>query len=245
MNTSNPIPPPAPQSDPSQTNPNANADHFVPALIVIDMQNDFVNGSLAIPGAESIIRPVNDAIDLPWKIKIATRDFHPDNHVSFARTHQKPVFSKATIFHPEDAAKKNGIEHTLWPIHCVAYTGGADFVKDLNSDAFDVVVHKGTHAHIESYSAFKDVWGKDSSEFPDIVAASGATDIFIVGLAGDYCVKYTAIDAVDLGYRTWLITDGIKSIASEELVYKEMVARGIKLTTLEEVRKRFAADKIN
>ena len=218
---------------------------FVPALIVIDMQNDFVSGSLAIAGAETIISAVNATIDLPWKIRIATRDFHPDNHVSFAHTHEKPEFSKKTIFHPQDKLNSNGVEQTLWPIHCVADTTGAEFVPGLNTTAFDAVVFKGTHAHIESYSAFKDIWGKDTTELPGLIEAAGVTDVFIVGLAGDYCVKYTAIDSLELGYRTWLITDGIKSIASEDEVYKELSSKGIRLTNLQDVKTRFQADSLN
>ncbi len=94
-------------------------------------------------------------------------------------------------------------------------TTGAQFVPGLNTTAFDAVIFKGTHAHIESYSAFKDIWGKDTTELPGLIEAAGVTDVFIVGLAGDYCVKYTAIDSLEFGYRTWLITDGIKSIASK------------------------------
>lgn len=245
MSTIPPASQPVPTIEVSDVDREKRALTFVPALIVIDMQNDFVSGSLAIAGAESIISTVNATIDLPWKIKIATRDFHPDNHVSFAHTHEKPEFSKKVIFHPEDKDNLKGIEQTLWPIHCVADTRGADFVPGLNTTAFDAVVHKGTHAHIESYSAFKDIWGRDTTELPDLIEACGVTDVFIVGLAGDYCVKYTAIDSAEFGYRTWLITDGIKSIASEDGVYKELSSKGIHLTTLKDVKSRFQAGPLN
>lgn len=212
---------------------------FVPALIVIDMQNDFVYGSLAVPGGESLIDRINTLIDLPFKARIATRDFHPDNHISFANTHQKPTFSRATLFHPGDEEEKEGAELTMWPIHCVAYSGGADFVVGLKTTTFDAVVHKGTHPRIESYSAFRDVWGKTETELPGILEELGVTDIYLAGLAGDYCVKYTAIDAVDYGYNTWLVRDAIKSISKEESdrSFAQMDKKGVKFTTIKELQK--------
>ncbi|KAF4611697.1 hypothetical protein D9613_004207 [Agrocybe pediades] len=214
----------------------------VPALIVIDMQNDFVYGSLAVPGGESIIDPINDLLKLPFATKIATRDFHPDNHVSFARTHNQRDFEKKTIYHPEDHLEKQGIQQVLWPVHCVAYTGGADFVPGLNSMEFEAVIHKGTHPRIESYSAFRDIWGKGETDLPAILQDRGVTDIYFCGLAGDYCVKYTAIDAMQYGYKTWLVTDAIKSISNEETWLDTADAKGIHSTTVEELMKKMLSD---
>ena len=212
---------------------------FVPALIVIDMQHDFVFGSLAVPGGESIISTINDIISLPgFKARIATRDFHPENHTSFACTHKQPVLSTATIFHPEDKEKANGLEQTLWPVHCVADTTGAEFVKGLKADSFDAIVHKGTHAHIESYSAFRDIWNVEETELPALLAQKNITDIFFVGLAGDYCVKYTAFDALEYGYGTWVVTDGIKSIGSEEATFKVLKEKGAHFLTSEELKQK-------
>jgi len=210
---------------------------FVPALIVIDMQNDFVYGSLPVPGGATIIDTVNKLIDLPFKLKIATRDFHPRNHVSFAETHDKDVYSKKMIFHPEDTDELMGIEQVLWPIHCVADTSGADFVPGLESTKFDAVVHKGIHPRIESYSAFRDIWGKGTTELPDILDEGGITDVYFVGLAGDYCVKYTAIDALTFGYKTWLVTDAIKSISDQELTFGELQKKGLHFTTSKELER--------
>ncbi|KAF8808061.1 pyrazinamidase/nicotinamidase [Phlegmacium glaucopus] len=211
---------------------------FVPALIVIDMQHDFVYGSLAVPGGETIISTINDIISLPgFKVKIATRDFHPDNHISFADTHQKPLFSTIPIFHPEDIERSKGIEQVLWPIHCVANTAGADFVANLKADSFDAIVHKGTHPHIESYSAFRDIWNKGKTELPELLSQKHVTDIFFVGLAGDYCVKYTAVDALEYGFKIWLVTDAIKSIAAEELTLEEMKRKGANFITSEDEKR--------
>ncbi|EAU92579.1 pyrazinamidase/nicotinamidase [Coprinopsis cinerea okayama7 len=212
---------------------------FVPALVAIDMQNDFVSGSLAVPGAEAIIPIVNALIDHPgFKFKVATRDFHPDNHVSFAQTHNKPVLSKAIIFHPEDKDKLMGLEQVLWPVHCVANTEGAEFVPGLIKDKFDHIVHKGTHPDIESYSAFKDIWGKHTSELPEMLKEKKITDVFYVGLAGDYCVKYTAIDSVSFGFRSWVVVDGVKSISSDCVAWDKMATEGVKFTTSKDVLTR-------
>jgi nicotinamidase len=215
---------------------------FVPALIVIDMQHDFVHGSLAVPGAESIIGTINEIIALPgFKLKIATRDFHPDNHISFASTHNKPVLSTATIFHPEDIDNIKGIEQVLWPNHCVANTTGANFVVGLKADSFDATIHKGTHSHIESYSAFRDIWNKNETELPELLLRKNITDIFFVGLAGDYCVKYTALHALDYGYETWVVTDAIKSIGDEEVAYEALKRKGAHGITLKELKHKLAS----
>ena len=232
-----------PMSTPQESSPAEfpTIEKYVPALIVIDMQHDFVYGSLQVPGGASIIDLVNKLIDMPFSMRVATRDYHPDNHVSFAKTHQKPEFSKKTIFHPEDAAKSHGVEQTLWPVHCVAQTEGADFVAGLQTTKFDAVVHKGTHQDIESYSAFRDIWCKGTTELPDLLSAQGVTDLYFVGLAGDYCVKYTASDAVDFGYNTWVIRDAVRSISNDDVADKEMLANGVKFTSMDEVAKRLEA----
>ncbi|KAF9486474.1 pyrazinamidase/nicotinamidase [Pholiota conissans] len=231
--TETPVPPT--QSHPHESN---GQPAFVPALIIIDMQNDFVSGSLAVPGAASIIDNINSLLDLPWRVRVATRDFHPDNHVSFAHTHGRPLLSKVVIYHPEDTKRASGIEQVMWPVHCVAHTNGADFVDGLDSKKFDVTVSKGTHSHIESYSAFMDIWGRNTTELPLILEELRVTDVFLVGLAGDYCVKYTAADAVQFGYKTWLLTDAVKSISNEEVALQEVSKKGVLLTTCREVIQR-------
>lgn len=221
------------------------AGKIVPALIVIDMQNDFVYGSLAVPGGESIIDPINDLIRLPFATRIATRDFHPDNHISFARTHQQTEFEKKIIYDPDDHLEKWGIEQTLWPVHCVAYSGGADFVPGLNALAFDAVIHKGTHPRIESYSAFRDIWGKRETDLPAILRDRGVTDIYFCGLAGDYCVKYTAIDSMEYGYNTWIVSDAIRSIDTEETTWLDVAdSKGVKFTTVDKLTQLMLSDKV-
>lgn len=199
------------------------------ALIVVDMQHDFVHGSLAIPDAPSIIDTVNDTLRLPFSVKIGTKDFHPPDHISFASTHQKPVLSNIVIYPPGDERQERGIPQILWPDHCVTHTPGAEFVEGLSSTLIDVVVLKGRDPCIESYSAFQDPWGISTTELPLLLKERGVTDVFLVGLAGDYCVKCTAIDAVEFGFRTWVIRDGVKSVGKTGEEWNEMRSKGIQI----------------
>jgi len=145
------------------------------------------------------------------------------------------------IFHPEDIERLNGIEQVLWPIHCVANTAGSDFVAGLKADSFDATVHKGTHPDIESYSAFRDIWNTGETELPELLSRKHVTDIFFVGLAGDYCVKYTAADALEYGFKTWLVTDAMKCIAAEEAALEEMKKKGANLITSEELKQKMTS----
>lgn len=212
----------------------ASTDSFKPILIVVDVQFDFVRGSLAVPEAESIVDGINSLLDnLPFIKKIATKDYHPPDHISFAATHDKPLLSTTTIYPPgQEKDESKALEQVLWPVHCVASTPGSDFVEELHSGAFDAVVYKGTNREIESYSAFQDPWKITTTELPLLLSANGATDVFVCGLAGDYCVKCTALDAVDYGYKTWVIRDAVKSAGAE---WTEMEERGVKSITIAEV----------
>lgn len=111
-------------------------------------------------------------------------------------------------------------------------------MSGLRTDKFDAVIHKGTDPKIESYSAFKDVWAKKESELPPLLRENEVSDLFLVGLAGDYCVKYTAIDGAELGYNVWVVKDGVKCIDDEEVAYAELEKVGVKRTTLDELKSR-------
>lgn len=209
----------------------------VPALLVVDMQYDFVHGSLAVPDATSIINPINDLLVLPFVTKVATKDWHPEGHVSFAQTHDKPLFSAITIFPPGDTVQDRPFEQVLWPVHCVASTPGAAFVEGLNYKVFDHIVHKGDHLHVDSYSGFRDCWQLNSTPLPTILKDARVTDVFIVGLAGDYCVKWTALDAVEFGYKTWIVRDGVRSVFDTGAEWDEMEKKGIRIIDSEEVKR--------
>lgn len=198
----------------------SNSTNFTAALLVVDMQHDFVHGSLAVPGGSSIIETINSLLHLPFKVKIGTKDWHPADHVSFATMHDKAPFSKITIYPPGDTQKERALEQVLWPVHCVASTPGSEYVED-----------------IETYSGFRDPWHLTTTELPEVLKAQEVTDVFLVGLAGDYCVKCTALDAVDFGYKTWVVRDAVRDVFDTEAHWEEMEKKGIHLITREEVEK--------
>jgi nicotinamidase len=216
------------------------SDKFISALLVVDMQTDFVTGSLAVPDAASIIEQINFMLSLPFALKVGTKDFHPSDHISFASTHNKSVGERITIYHPGDTSAKPeaGIEQVLWPDHCVQSTPGCEFVEGLNSSALDAVVHKGTHPKVECYSAFGDPWGVTAMELPSLLSGKGVTDVFVVGLAGDYCVKWTSVDAAKNGWRTWVVKDVVRSVGNEGTEWDEMEKAGVMVIDSGEVKAR-------
>ncbi|KAH7926939.1 Isochorismatase hydrolase [Leucogyrophana mollusca] len=208
--------------------------HFVPALIVVDMQNDFISGSLAVPDASQTIAPINFLLALDFKLKVGTQDWHPANHISFASNHDgKNVFEKITIFPPtkflkeENTAEDLGLEQVLWPDHCIADTEGAKFAEDLEVKHLQVIISKGKDDGIECYSAFCDRWNLTTTDLPRTLRDSGVTDVFLVGVASDYCVKYTAIDAVKFGFKAWVVKDAVRSVARDGSEWEEMESAGV------------------
>ncbi|EGO00897.1 hypothetical protein SERLA73DRAFT_178877 [Serpula lacrymans var. lacrymans S7.3] len=223
---------------------------FVPALIIVDMQVDFVTGSLAVNDAPSLIEPINDILSLPFALKVGTKDWHPHNHISFAATHGKSVGEKITIFPPERLtsvhvpkagfAELKGLEQVLWPVHCVATTPGSEYAGGLNTVKVDATVHKGMDEDVECYSAFVDPWGLVPTTLPALLSQHGVTDVFVTGVAGDFCVKFTAIDAVKFGFKSWYVRDLTKCV-SQELAGKqeeEVKNAGVGLVDCEEVKRR-------
>ncbi|KAH7915077.1 Isochorismatase-like protein [Hygrophoropsis aurantiaca] len=208
---------------------------FVPALVVVDMQNDFVTGSLAVPDATKTIEPINFLLTLDFKLKIGTQDWHPRNHVSFANNHSgKNQFEKTTIFPPTKFlnssihnAKDMALEQVLWPDHCVADTRGAQFVPDLDVKRLQNIITKGKEEGLECYSAFCDVWGLTRTELATVLQNNGVTDVFLVGVAGDYCVKFTAIDAVKHGFKAWVVKDAVRSVSQDGSEWHEMQTEGV------------------
>ncbi|KAJ5591024.1 isochorismatase family hydrolase [Penicillium hetheringtonii] len=201
---------------------------FVPALIVVDMQEDFCppNGSLAVQDGRSIAPLINTLLSRPGFVtRIATLDWHPTDHISFANNHPSPnnkaFESLIDMNNPAPGKEHETKPQLLWPIHCVANSPGAALIPEIESDRVDLFIHKGQHSQVEMYSAFADAFGNlelaKSAGSVDIDLAlalrqKAVTDVFVVGLAGDYCVKCTAIDAVRAGFRSWLIEEGTKSV---------------------------------
>ncbi len=191
------------------------------ALVIVDMQHDFMpGGALGIKGANGIV-PVINALIPKFDHVIATLDWHPLNHVSFASNHHKKV---------GDVIRIGSIEQILWPVHCVQNTRGADFVQGLRKEKIEAVFHKGVDPKVDSYSTFFDNARRRSTGLADHLRKRGIGDLYFVGIATDYCVLYSVLDALDLGFKAMVILDGCRAInlhpGDEEKALKRMIAKG-------------------
>ena len=174
------------------------------ALIVIDMQNDFCpGGNLAVPHGDQIVAPINRLMD-DFPTVILTQDWHPADHASFADNHDgaEPFSVTQMPYGPQ----------VLWPRHCVIGTPGAAFHRDLNVKRADMVLRKGFRAGIDSYSAFHENDHKTRTGLAGYLRERGITQLSLVGLAHDFCVAWSAIDAAKLGFETRVIEDACRAI---------------------------------
>ena len=192
-------------------------------LAVIDVQNDFCepSGSLAVKGGRELAGVWNDLLSLPFAVKLATKDFHPADHISFASQHpgKEPFTSTHTIKNPENADGDEPFTTLLWPDHCVQDTPGCELIAELDKSKLTKIIEKGQDKRVESYSAFGPVYRKppvSMSGLADQLKEAGVTDLFVVGLAFDFCVKHTAIDAVEHGFKTFVIEDATKAVDQSE-----------------------------
>lgn len=173
-------------------------------LLMIDIQNDFVpGGALAVANGDKII-PIVNALQAKFSHIVATQDWHPRAHKSFAANHVGEDVGNVIML--------NGLMQILWPVHCVQYNVGADFVAELDMSRVARVFTKGTDIEIDSYSGFFDNGRRKATGLGDYLQAAGTTEVYIVGLATDYCVKYSALDSISLGFKTYLIEDACKGV---------------------------------
>lgn len=209
---------------------------FKPALVIVDVQEDFCppNGALAVEGGRDIIPIINEILAYPFALKVATKDFHPQDHISFASNHaapnNQPFESTFTIKNPHNPEETQ--ETRLWPDHCVQGTKGAELVPDLDTSKLDEIVEKGQDKRVEMYSAFADPFKNPcvaKSGLADMLRKLDITDVYVVGLAADYCVKHTAIDAQREGFQTWVIGDATRAVdpTCMEHVLKEYKQIGV------------------
>ncbi len=196
------------------------------ALIVIDLQNDFCpGGALAVPDGHSIVPLVNSLI-ARFDHVILTQDWHPEGHLSFASSHDGKSPFGSTILHYG--------EQTLWPDHCVQETAGAEFHDELNWGKAELVIRKGFRKAIDSYSAFFENDRTTPTGLNGYLKERGLTDLTFVGLATDFCVGYSALDAARLGFRAIVRTDACRAIdlnGSLADAEKQMRGAGVALAT--------------
>lgn len=174
------------------------------ALIIIDIQFDFLpGGALAVARGDEVISTIND-LQSSYELVVATQDWHPANHKSFFAEHEgKRAFESIQL---------NGLEQVLWPVHCVQGTKGASLSPLLSTDAIEAIFRKGMDREIDSYSGFFDNGRKKSTGMADYLRGRGVTEVAVCGLAADYCVYYTANDALDLGFKATIIEQASKPI---------------------------------
>jgi nicotinamidase/pyrazinamidase len=174
------------------------------ALLVVDIQNDFLpGGALAVPDGDKVI-PIANRLVERFDLVLATQDWHPANHGSFAANHPNRS--------PGEIVDLNGTIQVLWPVHCVQGSPGASFSPQLRMDRFAKVFRKGIDPGIDSYSSFFDNARKRATGLSDYLQERNVNELFICGLATDYCVKYSVLDSTSLGIRTSVILDACRGV---------------------------------
>ncbi len=193
------------------------------ALIIIDVQNDFCpGGALEVKNGEKIIEPINSAQD-KFETIILTQDWHPKDHSSFASNNSAEVYSKIEMDYGSQI---------LWPDHCIQGSIGAKFHKNLNTTNSNLILRKGCNPKIDSYSAFFENDKNTTTGLEGYLKKKEIKRLYLCGLAFDYCVFYSALDGVNLGFEVFVFQDLTKAIKlnnSEKIAKKTMIERGIKL----------------
>ena len=184
------------------------------ALLVIDVQNDFCpGGALAVQDGDQVVSPINAMMD-QFNSIVLTQDWHPADHVSFATNHDDAE--------PFDSISLDYGTQTLWPTHCVATTPGAQFHKDLNTSTAQMVVRKGFRSQIDSYSAFFENDQLTPTGLHGYLQERGNNEVVLCGLATDYCVAWSALDAAKLGYATTVVLSACRAIDLEGSLSKQI-----------------------
>lgn len=194
------------------------------ALIIVDVQYDFLpGGALAVNEGDAVI-PVINNLQKKFDLVVATQDWHPPNHKSFASQHaDKNIFEEITL---------NGLPQVLWPDHCIVETAGARFAAGLEGKNIEAIFRKGMETEIDSYSGFFDNGKKKATGLDAFLKGRGVSSIFVAGLAADYCVYFTALDGLELGFQSTIITDATRAINPDDFENKlqDFKSRGGKET---------------
>ena len=201
------------------------------ALLLVDLQNDFLpGGALAVTDGDRVI-PVANLLQLHFDRVVATQDWHPSDHGSFAAN--QPGREQGELI------ELGGQPQVLWPIHCVQGTPGAELAPGLERAKIEQVFFKGVDPEVDSYSAFFDNAAARSTGLGEYLYRSGVDEIYIMGLATDYCVQFSALDAARLGFATSVIEDGCRGVdlaaGDSERAFEAMRAAGIMILSSGEV----------
>jgi nicotinamidase/pyrazinamidase len=201
------------------------------ALILVDLQNDFLpGGALAVPEGDQVIAVAN-RLQPQFDLVIATKDWHPPDHASFAANHAGRK--------PGEVVELDGLDQILWPVHCVQGSFGSEFAAALDVESISRVFFKGVDPKVDSYSTFFDNAQRRATGLADYLYAAGVDEVFLLGLATDYCVKYSALDAVELGFRTCVVEDGCRGVdlqpGDSERALDEMREAGVEVIHSREV----------
>jgi nicotinamidase/pyrazinamidase len=200
------------------------------ALLLVDIQNDFMPfGSLPVAEGDAVVSVAN-ALSPRFELVVATQDWHPAAHLSFASNHPGHT--------PAEVVDVDGLSQILWPDHCVQNSPGASFHSGLDVERIDHVVRKGTDVRIDSYSAFFDNRHARDTGLTEYLKGRDVRELAIVGLATDYCVRFSALDAIGQGFSVTIVRDGVRgvNVAPHDVdeALAEMIAAGCRMTTSEE-----------
>lgn len=202
-------------------------------LILVDIQNDFLpGGALEVKHGDQILQVVNRLVKQFDRV-LATKDWHPADHKSFASNHQGK--------NPGDIIRLRSLSQILWPDHCVQQTEGAEFSSRLDLSRVEKIFLKGTDREIDSYSGFYDNGHLKSTGLSEYLKDNRIDKVFIVGLATDYCVKFTALDSVQEGFKTFVIEDAVRAVnlkpGDSEKAFQVMVDSGVRIISSDEILK--------
>ena len=202
-------------------------------LIVVDLQNDFLpGGALAVPDGDAVIEPIN-RLARTFRHVVLTQDWHPDGHASFASSHPSK--------RPFDMIDLHYGRQVLWPDHCVQGTPGAEISPDLDIPRAQLVIRKGYNAAIDSYSGFKEADRRTSTGLAGYLKERGFRRVFCTGLALDFCVAWTALDAAAAGFEAYVIEDASRAIDTKGSLAKarnDMSAAGVQITSSAQIDRR-------
>ncbi len=202
------------------------------ALIIIDMQNDFLpGGALGVKEADRLIPIINKLLNESFDVKFATQDFHPSNHGSFALNQGKKTGEKGIL---------GGVEQILWPVHCVQGSWGAELCPKIDWSQVEKIFYKGIDPTIDSYSGFFDNAKKRSTGLLESLLEKNIKDVYLAGIATDYCVLFSALDSLELGFQTFVFIDACVGVnlheGDSEKALQRMKMKGISLLNSSEFR---------